>query len=141
MSFSEDPNVQKVAEAYALDTCDFVGKHFRIKLDWSDSSIQQIESVLDTFHKQAQKAKPSPEQVMGFAKMFGSYVGEVYRKNHGATWGLVELNGQKFPGLKAQTSGTEFWPWGRVRNRLVNGAEDNVWHYYSELTKSASASQ
>jgi hypothetical protein len=38
---------------------------------------------------------------MQFAKMFGCYIGEVYRENHGATWGLVEMDGQRFPGLKA----------------------------------------
>ena len=72
-----------------------------------------------------------------FAKMFGSYVGEVYRKNHGATWGMVEMSGQSFPGLKAELDGTLFWPWGRARNRLTDGAENNVWHYYSELIKPA----
>jgi hypothetical protein len=73
---------------------------------------------------------------MGFAKMFGSYIGEVYRKNHGATWGLVEMAGQRFPGLKSESAAsTLFWPWGRPQNRLVDGAENNVWHYYSDLVK------
>jgi hypothetical protein len=141
MSFSPDPNVQKIAEAYALDTCDFLKKNFRITLDWTDSSIQQLEPVLETFHKQLPTAKPKPEQIMGFAKMFGSYIGEVYRKNHGAAWGIVEMNDQKFPGLKSTKTGVEFWPWGRVHNRLVQGSENNVWHYYSELIKNDSTSQ
>jgi hypothetical protein len=136
MSFTPDANIQKIAEAYSLDACDFLRNHFRVTLDWSDASIQQIESALNTFHLQVQKAKPTPEQIMGFAKMFGSYIGEVYRKNHGATWGLVEMGGQRFPGMKADSAGgTLFWPWGRVQNRLVDGAENNVWHYYSELVK------
>ena len=135
MTFTPDDKIQKIAEAYALDACDFLRDHFHIILDWSDASIQHIESTLDTFHCEAAKAQPTPEQVMGFAKMFGSYIGEVYRKNHGATWGLVEINGQRFPGLKATASDTTFWPWGRARNRLVNGAENNVWHYYSELIR------
>ena len=137
MSFTPDDKIQKIAEAYALDACDFLRDHFRITLDWSDASIQHIESVLDVFHHEATKAKPTNEQVMGFAKMFGSYIGEVYRKNHGATWGLVEMNGENFPGLKAVSSDTTFWPWGRARNRLVDGAENNVWHYYNELIKPA----
>jgi hypothetical protein len=135
MSFTADDRIQKIAEAYALDACDFLRDHFRITLDWSDASILHIESTLDTFHHQAQSARPTPERVMGFAKMFGSYIGEVYRKNHGTTWGLVEMNGQQFPGLKADKSGALFWPWGRARNRLADGAENNVWHYYSELIK------
>jgi hypothetical protein len=135
MSFTPDEKIQKIAEAYSLDARDFLCDHFRVKLDWSDASIQEIEKAMDTFSRQAQSAKPTEEQVMGFAKMFGSYVGEVYRKNHGATWGMVEMSGQSFPGLKAELNGTLFWPWGRARNRLVDGAENNVWHYYSQLPK------
>lgn len=133
MNFTPDDKIRQIAEAYALDTCDFLRDHFRITLDWSDASIQHIESALDRFHREAAKARPSSEQVMQFAKMFGSYIGEVYRKNHGATWGLVEMDGGRFPGLRAESSDTTFWPWARVRKRLVNGAEDNVWHYYTAL--------
>ncbi len=135
MSFTPDENIQKIAEAYSRDACDFFRDKLRITLDWSDGSIQQIESVLNKFHHQTKVEKPTAEIIMGYAKAFGSYVGEVYRKNHGATWGMVEMNGQKFPGLKAEIDGTLFWPWGRAQNRIVDGAENNVWHYYSQLPK------
>ncbi len=75
MSFTPDDKIQKVAEAYALDACDFLRDHFRVTLDWSDTSIQQVESAMDSFHRESAGAKPSPEQVMQFAKMFGSYIG------------------------------------------------------------------
>ena len=135
MSFIPDEEIQKIAEAYSLDASYFLRDHFHVKLDWSDASIQSIEKAMDTFSRQAQSVKPSEEQVMGFSKMSGSYVGEVYRMNHGATWGMVEMSGQRFPGLRAELDGTLFWPWGRARNRLVDGAENNVWHYYSQLPK------
>jgi hypothetical protein len=139
MSFTPDDKIQKIAEAYSLDACDFLRDHFQVELDWSDASIQEIEKVMDTFSRRARSAKPTEEQVMGFAKMFGSYVGEVYRKNHGAAWGMVEMNGQTLPGLKTELDGTLFWPWGRARNRLIDGVENNVWHYYSQLPKKPSA--
>ena len=135
MNFAPDTNIQRVAEAYALDACDYVRTYFRVSLDWSDASIEQVERVLDVFHREIANAKPSEEQVMGFAKMFGSYVGEVFRKNHGASWGIVEMESQQFPGLKAARSESVFWPWGRARSRLVEGAEHNVWHYYTALTR------
>jgi hypothetical protein len=135
MNFTPDSKIRTIAEAYALDACDFFRKRFQITLDWSDASIQHVESMMDRFHREAAKTKPTAEQIMELAKMFGSYVREVYRKNHGATWGIVEIDGQRFPGLKAQSSDTTFWPWGRARNRLAVGAENNLWHYYKELTK------
>lgn len=69
---------------------------------------------------------------MLFAKFFGSYIGEVYRRNHGGEWGIVNLNEKKFFGFRTK-SGTMFWPWARVSNRIVDGAENNVLHYYRVL--------
>ncbi|HDX8616329.1 hypothetical protein [Aeromonas dhakensis] len=69
---------------------------------------------------------------MSFAKGYGSYIGEVYRRNHGGEWGIVNLNGQKFPGLKTK-SGVNFWPWGCALNHIMQGPENNVADYYSTL--------
>ncbi len=74
------------------------------------------------------------------AKVLGSYVGEVFRRNHGATWGMVDLEGQSFPGLKASGQAGLFWPWGRVQNRIRNGPQDNVWQYYRHLVEKSGAS-
>ncbi|MDR3402711.1 MAG: DUF3806 domain-containing protein [Chthoniobacter sp.] len=104
--------------------------HFHITLDWSDESIKQIEAVMKTMHDDLKQAKPTPEQVTQFAKMFGSNVGEVYRKNHGATWGMVELDGQRFPGMQKKVNGRLFRPVLRAQKRLAEGAEFNVWDYY-----------
>ena len=133
-SFVPDPNVQKVAEAYALDAVEYSKKQFGITLDWTDTSISNVEKALALMHSSYASTTPKPteEQVMSFAKGFGSYIGEVYRRNHGAEWGIVNLNGQKFPGLKTK-SGSNFWPWGRALNRIMHGAENNVVDYYKVL--------
>lgn len=133
-SFSPDPNVQKTAEVYAQDAVDFAGKRLGVKLDWSDASIANVEIALSKMSASYMTTNPKPtdEQVMSFAKAFGSYVGEVYRRNHGATWGMVTLGDQKFPGLRT-TSGINFWPWGRAFNRITKGSEDNVSDYYAAL--------
>jgi hypothetical protein len=132
-SFTPDDNIRKIAEAYSLDCVDFAQQHFRLKLDWSDASVRHIETMLERFHAEMSAAKPPQEEILRFAKLFGSYVGEVFRRNHGAKWGRVELGGDKSAGLRADKDGTTFWPWGRAQNRLVNGPEDNVWHYYQVL--------
>jgi hypothetical protein len=130
MGFTPDDKIQKIAEGYSLDCIDFVRDHFRITLDWSDDSIKQVESVMEIMHGDLLKTKPKPEEVAQFAKMFGSYIGEVYRKNHGATWGMVELDGQRFPGMEKKVNGTLFWPQMRAQKRLTDGAEFNIWDYY-----------
>lgn len=132
-AFAEDPKVQQVAEAYAQDAVDFARNQFKLSLDWSDASVAHIEAMLAVLHEQMAAAKPSAEQIFQFAKLFGSYVGEVFRRNHGATWGITTLEGQSFPGLKASGAAGLFWPWGRAQNRIQNGPEDSVWHYYQHL--------
>jgi hypothetical protein len=133
-SFTPDANVQKVAQAYAQDAVDFAKRQFNISLDWSDSSISNVESALAKMHTSFLSTNPRPteEQAMSFAKGFGSYIGEVYRRNHGGEWGIVNLNGQQFPGLRTK-SGTNFWPWGRALNRIMQGPANNVADYYHVL--------
>jgi len=80
---------------------------------------------------------PTDEKVMSFAKVFGSYVGEVYRHNHGGDWGMVTVDGRRFPGLRTM-SGTDFWPWMRAFNRIKEGPEDNIADYYKALLKNKS---
>ena len=140
-SFAPDTGTQKDAETNSLQACAFVSEHFGIKLDWSDASIQQIESVLAAFHADVASAKPSRKQVWWYSKLFGSYIGEVYRKNHGATWGIVQTNGYNMPALKADLNGEVFLPMARTRDRIVDGAENNVWQYYSQLPKKPDAPQ
>jgi hypothetical protein len=133
-TFSPNENVQKMAEAYAEDTVTFAKNQFGITLDWSDASIGNIEQLLDKTHSSyiSTSPKPTQEQVMSFAKGYGSYIGEVYRRNHGAEWGIVTLGGQKMPGLRTK-AGVSFWPWARAANRITEGAENNVKDYYNAL--------
>ena len=133
-NFDADPKVQQVAEAYALDMVDYAKDTHGIELDWSNDSVQEIERIAAVLHEEYKKSPPSSEQLEPFYKALGSYVGEVFRRKHGADWGWVSLQGGRFPGLQAK-AGALFWPWGRAMNRIVNGPEDNLWHYYQALVK------
>ena len=133
-SFTPDPNIQKIAEAYSQDAVEFAKKQFGITLDWSDASVADVEKALSLMHSSYASTTPKPteEQVMSFAKGFGSYVGEVYRRNHGGTWGMVHMNGQSFPGMRTP-AGVNFWPWGRASNRIIQGPQNNIADYYRVL--------
>lgn len=133
-SFQPDPQVAEVAAAYALDAVDLASRNFGVALDWSEASVRQVEYMLGRLHDEMASAQPTEKEVWLFAKVFGSYVGEVLRRHHGGEWGTISMGGQSFPGLR-QTSGALCWPWGKAHDRLVNGPEDNVWHYYSVLVQ------
>src|SRR5262245_41270518 len=132
--FQPDPQVAEIAEAYALDAVDLAARNFGVTLDWSEASVRQVEQMLGRLHDEMVSAQPPEDAVWTFAKAFGSYVGEVLRRHHGGEWGMVSMGGQSFPGLQ-QVGGALCWPWGKAHKRLVNGPEDNVWHYYSVLVQ------
>ena len=133
-SFQNDPKVAEIASAFSLDAVDFAARNFGIALDWSESSIPTVERMLGQLHDEMAHSKPPDDTIWKVAKMFGSYVGEVLRRHHGGDWGIVRMGDQSFPGLQ-QVGGALCWPWGKARNRLINGPEDDVSIYYSVLAK------
>lgn len=80
----------------------------------------------------APRDAPSEEQVSLFSKVLGSDLGETLRRNHGATWGCVTSDGRELPGMKTE-QGSTCWPWGRARDRLVEGPESSLLHTYAYL--------
>lgn len=132
-NFQPDSRFREIAEAYALDAVDLARDNFGIALDRSEESVALVEGILSRLHDDMEKEQPSRDQVETVAKMFGSYIGEVFRKHHGGEWGLISLGDDAIPGIKA--SRNMFWPWGRVEKRLANGPEDNVWHYYQIMVQ------
>jgi hypothetical protein len=133
-NFEADAEIQKIAEAYALDMIDYAKQTHGIDLDWSDDSVQQVECIAALLHDEYEKAKPTDDQLAPFYKALGSYIGEVFRRNHGAEWGWVTLQRNRFPGMQHRP-GSLFWPWGKALNRIVNGPEDNLWGYYRALLR------
>ena len=82
----------------------------------SEQVLPNVEEVLVQVNASYISTGPEPtdEQVMLCAKSYGSYVGEVYRRNHGWRRGMVTLGENRLPGLQT-TSGSSF---GRAFNRI-----------------------
>jgi hypothetical protein len=133
-SFALDPEIAKIAETYARDAVNLAAKVFRIQLDFADGSVKEVEAILTKAHGEMAAAKPPEDVIWTFAKGFGSYIGEVLRKNHGGEWGTITDGANSSPGIRIKT-GAFIWPWARVHQRLVQGAENNVWHYYQVLVR------
>jgi len=140
-SFVPDQRVHDAAAAYAQAMIDLAQKEFGFKLDWSDDSIKYVELILESMHSVYRTRPVTDDWVRGLAAITGSYIGEVFRRNHGATWGQVTLGGQTFPGMEmVKTAGGCFWPWGKTENRIRNGAEDSVTFYYQVLVSKSGES-
>lgn len=126
-----------MVQAYAKDAIEFARERFQVELDLTPGSIEHVERILAKLYDQRPRGfkrllskGPSAEEIASMAKMFGSYVGEVIRREHGGEWSTAS---NAFPGQSIMTlhaGGLDIFPPAKVHKRLTNGPEDNVWFYY-----------
>lgn len=133
-AFSADPKIATVIGAYALDAVDHAKANFGVALDWSERSVEAVEQLLAQMNRMyvGSSPRPSEDEVSTVAKAYGSYVGEVYRRHHGAEWGTMTIDGGSFPAVKAR-SGAVFWPIGKALKRIKDGPAENIAFYYRGL--------
>jgi len=129
--FESDTQVQQVALTYGINMVDAAKRFYGIELDWSDESIRHLEWIAERMYVEFKTTNPPAKRIEAAYMLVGSYLGEVYRRNHGAQWGWVNLGGERFVGMQSNTE--LFWPWGRAQKRIANGSEENLWHYYQYL--------
>ncbi len=130
--FEADSVLAKRAAKRADELTQMVEAQFQIKLDYSDDSIEQVDIVIDKIHASFLEEQPPEEVLLPISKGFGSYIGEVYRRNHEATWGWITEGGNVFPGLK-QSTGGYFWPWAKALDRIKTNTTPNISDYYHFL--------
>jgi hypothetical protein len=124
-------SVDAAAKAYSELAVEYAQDTFRIRLDYSEKSIQDIEKMADKLCQEIHMA--SEESIRQMGNIFGSYVGEVFIKHNGGEWTYIAFpSGEIFPGIK-DVGGGAFWPWIRVRERIIEGGENNIWDYYRWL--------
>lgn len=142
---SQQYTVDDMMAAYAEDAVDFARDEHQVTLDYSEASVEKVEEILAKIHEKISKATririlrvltaPPPDYVDTVSKMFGGYIGEVFKRHYGGEWSLDETT---FPGEIVYTfsiQGHRIWPHFKAGKRVVNGYEDNVWHYYQVLAR------
>lgn len=140
---SNQPTATDMMVAYAEDAVDMARANFQVELDYSERSVQRVERCLAQLHSTIPKGffgkmlgrGPSPEQIETVAKMFGAYVGEVFRRHYGGEWVVEPAPGAPGPVVTLVHPNGRFFPPAKVHKRIANGDEDNVWHYYQVLTR------
>ncbi|MDB6079661.1 MAG: hypothetical protein JWO82_3408 [Akkermansiaceae bacterium] len=134
MSRSDFTPDQKLA-AYHSELSEKCVRYFRGQFgqeaNYSDAFIERVEDALDLLWLKLPEAKPSQKDVEDFAVMFGSYLGETYRRNHGGEWGGTS---EKIVAMRTR-SGLICFPSGRVLKRLTNGPEDEICSWYQYLVR------
>lgn len=130
LSFAPDRSAQHTALRHARDLVVFAQSELDLELDWTDASVQAIEELAGSLHADVRRQRAGTEEVAPLVTMIGSYIGEVLRRNHGAEWGWVSVNGRRLLGLKAAPTGALFTPVETARRRVHQGAASNLWLTY-----------
>jgi hypothetical protein len=103
-----------------------------VDLDYSIDSIQKVETILAMLHEQKSE-QPGSTEVNRLASIYGSYVGEVIRRNEpGAFWEKDHKVGgnDSYPLISGEA---EMFPMAWCYKRIEDGGEDNVWVKYQLL--------
>lgn len=141
---TDQPTVTDMMVAYSQDAVDMAKSNFGEELDFSERSVQIVERCLKQLHETVPRGLfgklfgrgPSPEEIETVAKMFGAYVGEVFKRHHGGEWIVDESTSSSGSAIAMEhTSGGRFFPTAKIFMRLTNGPEDNVWIFYQVLTR------
>lgn len=130
--------------AYAEDAVDFALSEYGVELDYSPASVEHVENMLAKLHDSMVpsgvwarlfKLPPLPEQVDQVSKMFGGYIGEVFKYNYGGEWSMDDKTVPGETDYSFNVQGHTIWPHFKCGKRLVDGPEENVRTYFSVLTK------
>lgn len=110
---------------------------FNESLDFGAESLEGVERIMNTLHKQAKEApadqKLTEAQIAEQSKLWGIYVGEVIRRSYGGQWSMID----GVPDL--ELGGKNASPLAKVRKRIVDGPMDNLKYYFQSIMKQLSA--
>ncbi|MGA2584166.1 MAG: hypothetical protein ABSG31_12880 [Tepidisphaeraceae bacterium] len=95
-------------------------------LDYSVTSLQRVEHILDQMHQEHKATPITPAGMNARCLTLGGYVGEVLRRAHPVgTWKRDSVIGKDtFPLVFPQEQ--EMFPMSWVHKRILNGEGDNI---------------
>lgn len=112
-----------------------LGREFKLQLDFSEHTLEQVEEVLAQLAEELPKTKPSSDDVDQMCKLWGVYFGEVVRRKFGGEWAIETYPGAQFATLTLNVRGAKLFPTMKVFRRLTQGAGENVWSFYQSVSQ------
>jgi hypothetical protein len=128
-----DPKLSEDMEANARNAVELAKNRFQVTLDYRTDSVQELEKLFD----RVQYAMPDPEsrETLGLlTRLWGSYLGEVIRRQHGGEWTIWSDKHGKTMAL--QVGEATVFPHNKVKKRLERGSDHNIWNYYQSVVDS-----
>jgi hypothetical protein len=127
-TFRTDTEVAERTALFAGDAVAIAGD-LGVELDFTEASVDRVEALLAELASELSRGGGGHHEKWTHAVAFGSYLGEVYRRTHGAVWGRMEADDRAWTALSATDRPLVFSPFQQVLERL-SGAGD-VRSFYS----------
>ena len=109
-----------------------LGREFKINLDYSEGSLEQVERLLARFHDELTSANPG-SKLEEMAKIWGGYLGEVVRRRFGGEWSIEKYPAGDFLIVTLNVNGARLFPSMKVHKRLTEGSSENIWSFYQAV--------
>jgi hypothetical protein len=116
--------------ANALEAQKFTRKHLVVELDFSVISLEELESQADSIDYALEGGR-SDENIELLTRIWGSYLGEVLRRNGCGEWVREEADGGSRVALQGPHE--TVYPHEQMRRRLTEGPDHNLAAYFQQV--------
>lgn len=124
-------SIAEMMRACAGDAVGEAHQQFGFTLDFSDASIESLETILAAIAVHLDtRDKDAVEQAV---KLWGSYLGETARRVYGGAWELLQYPGRAAAVPTLVIGGSQLYPLMKVYRRLTMGEAENVWKFYERI--------
>jgi hypothetical protein len=141
MEFVPKAEMAEKAQHDAQEAISSGARDFGITLDGSLASIRNVDAILNQIRGLASSPEFTKETTEGFARIFGSYFGEVLRQALGATWGMERIFSNWVPVMCIGPSEIVFNPLRWAKERIAAEPGRDLWTYYETLVRSIQADE
>jgi len=109
-----------------------LGREFKVNLDYSERSLEEVERLLARFHDELTSANPG-SKLEEMSKIWGGYLGEVVRRRFGGEWSIEKYPAGDFLIVTLNVNGARLFPSMKVHKRLTEGSSENIWSFYQSV--------
>jgi hypothetical protein len=114
----------------ALAAQKFTRKHFVTELDFTEQSVQELETQFDAV-RYALRGGLTDDNINNLTKLWGAYLGETLKRLGGGEWTTIQTDSRER--LAVQGRETTIFPHEKIHARLINGASENVWDFFQAM--------
>ena len=128
----EQKDISAMMLAFADEAVKMAREGFETELDFSESSLQQVEQILSHLcNEMPESAGESAVDEM--SKVWGGYLGEVVRRRWGGERTIDYYPGGQYLIITLNVNGSRLFPSMKVNRRLTEGPQENVWDFYKTV--------